>query len=71
MTDHNDLIILKLHLEEEHLDLGVWFEGEVNEYADGFELRMPIDEWEALGEPREVQFVVSTRQLGVRGGMIQ
>jgi hypothetical protein len=39
-----------------------------SEYAQGFVLSIPPDEWRALGEPREVEFVLSGEALSVGEG---
>lgn len=68
--DHNDLIILKLQLAplgalEVADGDAVTFIGQ--DYAEGFRLRMPTSEWQALGMPIVICFIASTSDLGVAG----
>lgn len=62
------MIILRLALSELSTTT-VLFEAN-DEYAAGFSLVVPHREWEYLGKPREVNFVISAKRLGVGKGEV-
>lgn len=63
------MIILELYL------LG-WFDGfgcvvaAADETAAGYAIRIPKTEWEALGKPQTMQFVLSAEKLSVGKGNV-
>lgn len=69
MDDFNDLIILSLDLVA-HDHAQAQFRGAEERHADGFSIAVPAREWEALGRPSSIEFIVSTKRLGVRGGWV-
>jgi hypothetical protein len=64
------LLILQLERRAVDRDVPGRFVG-VDEYAEGFTLYMPADEWDYLGRPEQVQFVCSGSPLGVRAQWIE